>query len=134
MITKKNATIGILIIPWLVISLTQGEAQTTDEQKQALMGEWSGVWPGIHRDTSRLIIHEIDTEKAKARCTYISPRGTYPVMADFIPGANPKLEFKLDYGELDFVLKESVLKANFKGMVRGMNISNTTDMVKKPKK
>ncbi len=139
MITRKNITIafiGILITAWLVIFLTQVEAQTTDEQKQALIGEWSGVWPGAHGDISTLIIHEIDTEKAKARCTYTSPKGTFPVLADFTPGPNPKLEFKLDVdlAELRFILYKNILQANFKGVVRGMHMSNQTDMKKKPKK
>jgi hypothetical protein len=137
MITRKNTTIafiGILITAWLVVFLTQVEAQTTDDQKQTLIGEWTGVWPGVHGDISTLIIHEIDTEKAKARCTYISPKGTFPVLADFTPGSNPKLEFKLDFGELRFILDKNILQANFKGEVRGMYLSNQTDMKKKPKK
>jgi hypothetical protein len=137
MITKKTATIafiGILIITWLVVPFTQVDAQTTDEQKQALIGEWSGMWPGIHSDISTLIIHEIDTEKAKARCTYICPSGTYPVLADFIPGPNPKLEFKVEDRELKFVLKKNILQATVKGMIRGMYLTNSTDMEKKPKK
>jgi hypothetical protein len=137
MVTRKTATIafiGILIITWLVVPLAQVEAETTDEQKQALIGEWTGVWPGIHGDISTLIIHEIDTEKAKAQCTYISPKGTFPVLADFTPGPNPKLEFKLEHGELRFILYKNILQANFKGEVRGMYLSNSTNMEKKPKK
>lgn len=73
MVTKKTSAIvlGILITTWLAFFLTQVEAQTTDEQKQALIGEWRGVWPGMRGDSSTLIIHEIDAAKAKARCTYI---------------------------------------------------------------
>jgi hypothetical protein len=144
MITRNITTIaivGILIIAWPVIFLTQVGAETTDEQKQALMGEWTGVWPGISGDTSTLIIHEFDTEKAKAQCTYIVSRkdtGTkeYPVLSDFIPGPEPKLEFKLPYGHLKFVLKGKVLQGTFKGAHRGSGApwENTIDMEKKPKK
>jgi hypothetical protein len=147
MIRRKNtiiAFIGILIIAWPVIFLTIVEAETTDEQKQALIGEWTGVWPGVSGDTSTLIIHEIDTEKAKARCTYIISRkdtGTkeYPVLSDFIPGPEPKLEFKLPYGDLKFVLKGKVLQGAFKGAHRGTmsdikTFENTINMEKKPKK
>ena len=142
MITRKTPTIafiGLLITAWLVVFVTQVEAETTDEQQQALIGEWRGVWPGAHGDSSTLIIHEIDTEKAKARCTYTVHRidsGTkeYPVLADFIPGPNPKLEFKLEYGELQFVLKKSILQGTFEGMVRGFYLSNTVKMEKYSKK
>jgi len=144
MITRKTtliAFIGLLIIAWPGIFLTQVEAETADEQKQALIGEWTGVWPGISRDTSTLIIHEIDTEKAKARCTYIVSRkdtGTkeYPVLSDFIPGPEPRLEFKLPYGDLKFVLKGKVLQGTFKGAHRGSGVpwENTIDMEKKPKR
>lgn len=135
--TKRNMTIafvGILIVGWLLIPLSRVNADTTDGQTQMLIGEWTGVWPGIHGDESTLVIHEIDTEKAKARCTYTSPRGTFPVTADYTPGPNPKLTFKLDYGEFQFVLYDNLLKATFEGDVRGMNLSNRTDMGKKPKK
>ena len=144
MITRKTtliAFIGLLIIAWPVICLTQVEAETADEQKQALIGEWTGVWPGISRDTSTLIIHEIDTEKAKARCTYIVSRkdtGTkeYPVLSDFIPGPEPRLEIKLPYGDLKFVLKNKVLEATFRGWPPGgdRHLSKTIKMKKKPEK
>jgi len=42
------ALISILIAAWLVVFAAQVPAETTDEQKQALIGEWTGVWPGIY--------------------------------------------------------------------------------------
>ncbi len=53
MVTRKStavAFIAILIIAWLVVFVTQVGPQTTDEQKQTLIGEWSGVWPGYAGD------------------------------------------------------------------------------------
>lgn len=141
MITRKTTTIvfiGVLIIVWLVAPLTQVEAETTDEQKQALMGEWRGVWPGMHGDTSTLGIHEIDAAKVKARCTYIvnQPdlgKSEHEVLADFFPGPNPKLEFKTRGNEYKSVLKNNVLEISFVGSVRGVPISNATKMEKYPK-
>ena len=77
-----------------MVPLTRVEAETTDEQKQALIGEWRGVWPGLHGDSSTLIIHEIDAVKAKAKCTYILNqvdlgKSEHQVVADFFPGPNP---------------------------------------------
>ena len=46
MVTRKSTAVAfmaILIIAWLVVFVTQVEPQTTDEQKQALIGEWNGV-------------------------------------------------------------------------------------------
>ena len=43
MVTRKTsaiAFIGILITVWLMVFITQVEAETPDEQKQALIGEW----------------------------------------------------------------------------------------------
>ena len=60
MVTKKTtaiAFIGILITVGLVVFFTQVEAQTTDEQKQALIGEWRGLWAGYQSGSSTLIIH-----------------------------------------------------------------------------
>jgi hypothetical protein len=131
MTSKLFAFVAVLVAAWIVVFATQVQAQTTDEQKQALIGEWSGVWPGIHGDVSTLIIHEIDTEKKKARCTYTSPKGTFPVLAEFTPGPNPKIEFKLDYAELRFVLHKDTLQANVAGEIRGTQMSNQTDMKKK---
>jgi len=68
--SRVFAFVAVLITAWIVVFATQAQAQTTAEQKQALIGEWSGVWPGLHGDRSTLIIHEIDTEKKEARCTY----------------------------------------------------------------
>ena len=64
MVTRKTTAIAfmvILITACIMGFVTQGEAETTDEQKQALLGEWKGVWPGPSGDTLTLIIHEIDT-------------------------------------------------------------------------
>jgi len=140
MVTRKTtaiAFIGILITAGLVVFFTQVQAQTTDEQKQALIGEWNGSWPPWY-EPATLIIHEIDTANAKARCTYTaSSRGLkeYPVLADFSPGQNPKLGFKVEAGDMQFVLKDKVLEGTFRGMsAYGQNISNTIKMEKKPKK
>jgi len=74
-----------------------------------------------------LIIHEIDTAKAKAWCTYTgSERGEkkYPVLADFTPGPNQKLQFKVEMGDLQFVLKKKVLEGTFRGInTAGQNVS-----------
>ena len=74
MITRKTTTIAfinILIIAGLVVFLTQVEAGTTDQQEQALIGEWRGApWPGVHGNTSILVIHKIDAANGKAQCTY----------------------------------------------------------------
>src|SRR4030042_3136583 len=141
MITRKTTTIvfrGVLIIVWLVVPLTQVEAETTDEQKQALMGEWRGVWPGMHGDTSTLGIHEIDAAKAKARCTYIvnQPdlgKSEHEVLADFFPGPNPKLEFKARDKEFKCILRNNVLEISWVDYPRGFP-SNATKMEKYPKK
>ncbi len=140
MITRKNTTIafiGILITAWLVVFATQVEAETTDEQKQALIGEWRGLWGGYGRGSSTLIIHEIDTAKAKARCTYTDAwlgEKKDPILADFIPGPDPKLEFKVEGNELKFVLKKSILQGAFKGMRDGLYVNSTIKMEKYPKK
>jgi hypothetical protein len=142
MITRKTTTIaciGILIIAWLAVFLTQVKAETTDEQKQALIGEWRGVWPGVHGDSLTLIIHEIDDAKAKARCTYIvnrrrSGKSKHEVLADFFPGPNPKLEFKARGNDFKCVLLNNVLEISFVGSVRGVPMSNATKMGKYPKK
>ena len=139
MVKKATAIafIGILITVGLVVFFTQVEAQTTDEQKQALIGEWRGLWAGYQSGSSTLIIHEIDTAKAKARCTYTdvySGEKKYPVLADFTPGANPKLEFKVEGKDYEVILKNKVLQATFRGVAQGMSQSNSTKMVKKPQK
>ena len=140
MATRKTtavAFIAILITAWLMVFLTQVKAQTTDEQKQALIGEWRGLWGGYGRGSSTLIIHEIDTAKAKARCTYTDGwlgEKKYQVLADFTPGPDPKLEFKLEGNEFNFVLKKSILQGAFKGMRDGLYVNSTIKMEKYPKK
>jgi hypothetical protein len=136
MVTRKTTAVGfisILITAWLVVFAIQVEAQTTEEQKQALIGEWTGVWMGYHQNTSTLIIHEIDTQKGKARCTSIVLGETVPVLADFTPGPKPKLEFKLGQATYRFVLSKGVLSASVKGILNGTYVSNSTIMKKKPK-
>jgi len=135
--TSAIAFIGILITVWLMVFVTQVEAETTDEQKQALIGEWRGVWGGLSRSSATLIIHEIDTANAKARCTYTSSglaEKKYPVLADFFPGPNPKIEFKVEGNELKFVLEKNILQGSFKGMFSGVYMSNAIKMEKYPKK
>ena len=161
MVTRKTnpiAFIGILITAWLVVFATQVEAQTTDEQKQALIGEWRGVWLGTTLDAI-LVIHEIDTANAKARCTYTtSALGAkkHPVLANFTPGPNPKIEFKIandlspkahaiesllvppkEANDYQFVLRKKVLKGAFRGTgmeAAGHSTSSTIQMEKYPKK
>jgi len=140
MVTRKTtavAFIAILIIAWLVVLVTQVGAQTTDEQKQALIGEWRGRSEGYMRASVTLIIHEIDTAKTKARCTYTTAlmgEKKYPVLADFTPGANPKLDFKLEMGDYQFVLKNNQLQGRFKGIIDGIYVNSTITMEKYPKK
>ena len=91
----------------------------------------------LWRGSSTLIIHEIDTAKAKARCTYTdaySGENKYPVLADFTPGPDPKLEFKLEGNEFKFVLKKNILQGAFKGMRSGLYVNSTVKMEKYPKK
>ena len=138
MVTRKTFAItfiGIMTTACLMVFVIQVKAETTDEQKQALIGEWEGVMLGL--DTPHtLIIHEIDIANAKARCTFIPARGEkQPALADFIPGPNPKLLFKLKGNDYQFVLKDKVLEGTFHGMLAtGHYVSNTIKMEKIAKK
>ncbi len=131
------AFIAILIIAWLVVFAPQAVAQNADEQKKALMGEWRGVWEGLSRSSSTLIIHEIDSAKAKARCTFTDGylgEKKYPVLADFTSGPEPKLEFKLEGNDYNFVLKKNILRGSLKGMSSMGYTSTAIKMEKYPKK
>lgn len=140
--TRKTAIIVIITIlgsAWLLANGTQMEAQTSDEQKQALIGEWKGVWPGIHGDSSTLIVHEIDDANAKARCTYIVDqkdlgKSEHEVMADFLPGPDPQLKFRARDNDFTCVLYKDLLSISFVGSVRGVPMSNSTTMKRHPKK
>ena len=140
MVTRKAtafAFIAILIIAWLVVFVTQVEAETIDEQIQTLIGEWNGAWPGLPGAPCTLIIHEIDSANAKARCTYTTasrPEKKYPVMADFIPGPQPKLEFTVEGYEIKLVLKGKVLQGTGRGMTTLGLGSNTIEIEKSPQK
>jgi len=63
-----------------------------DQQEQALIGEWRGApWPGVHGDTSILVIHKIDAANGKAQCTYTvnqkdMGKSEYEILADYLPG------------------------------------------------
>ncbi len=140
MVTRKNIAsifVGVLITSCLVIFATLAEAQTLDEQKQALIGEWRGVWEGLSRSSSTLIIHEIDADKAKAKCTFTDAylgEKKYPVLADFTRGPDPKIEFRLEGNDYIFVLKKAKLQGTFKGMSSMGYTSTTIKMEKYPKK
>ncbi len=88
--------------------------------------------------TQILIIHEIDTAKAKARCTYIDAYLSgekYEVLANFVPGPDPKLEFNLVGNEFKFVLKNKVLQGTFRGTTPGgLHTTSTIEMEKYPPK
>jgi myosin-crossreactive antigen len=140
--TRKTAIIAIITIlgsAWLLANVTQMQAQTSDEQKQALIGEWKGVWPGHHGDSSTLIVHEIDDSNAKARCTYIVDqkdlgKSEHEVLADFFPGPNPQLKFRARNNDYTCVLHKDLLSISLVGSVRGVPKSNSTTMEKHPKK
>jgi len=112
MVTKKTtavAFIGILIAAGLVAFVTQVQSQTLDQQKEALIGEWRGLWATHQRGFCTLIIHEIDIAKGKARCTYTDAYLSdkkYPLLADLTPGPEPRLAFKVEGNEYNFVLKK----------------------------
>ena len=138
----KVLTASVLTFALLLVSAPVcSEEMAIDEQKLALIGEWRCDWPGAHGDSSTLIIHEIDAAKGKARCTYIvypgdSDKSEHEVLADFFPGANPKLTFKNARGDdLTCVLyNKEILGISFVGSVRGVPMSTTTTMYKYPKK
>jgi hypothetical protein len=58
------------------------------------------------------------------------------VLADFIPGPSPKIEFKAEGGnEFKSVLKKKVLHGTFRGMIpSGITTSSWIEMEKEPKK
>jgi hypothetical protein len=58
----------------------------------------------------------------------------YPVLADFIPGPEPKLDIKVEGNEYKFVLKKSILQGAFNGMRDGLNVNQTIKMEKNLKK
>jgi len=140
---KLLITSFLVIVLSIVAAPVCSEEMTIDEQKIALIGEWRCEWPGISGDSSTLIIHEIDAAKGKARCTFIfqpgdADKSEHEVLADFYPGANPKLKFKAsreDHAK-DFtcVLYKDILSISFVGSVRGEPMSGTTTMYKYPKK
>jgi len=140
---KLLITSFLVLVLSIVAAPVCSEEMTIDEQKLALIGEWRCDWPGVSGDSSTLIIHEIDAAKGKARCTFIfqpgdSNKSEHEVLADFFPGANPKLKFKASRKDhtKDFtcVLYKDILAISFVGSVRGVPMSNTTTMYKYPKK
>ena len=136
---KLLITSFLVIVLSIVAAPVCSEEMTIDEQKIALIGEWRCEWPGISGDSSTLIIHEIDAAKGKARCTFIAYPGDadkseHEVLADFFPGANPKLTFKARGNDFTCVLYKDILSMSFVGSVRGVPMSNTTTMYKYPKK
>jgi hypothetical protein len=68
---RKILLFSIVLLLSLGLGMSAAEEMTIDQQKQALLGEWRCEWPGVHGDRSTLIIHEIDADKGKARCTLI---------------------------------------------------------------
>jgi len=58
-----------------------------------------------------------------------------PTLAVFIPGPNPKLSFKLEDKDFEFVLKDKVLEGTFHGMTAtGHYVFNTIKMEKRASK
>lgn len=142
MVSPKTTKVGfvcIFIAVCLMAFVSPNlKAEMLDEQQKALLGEWKGEWPGIYGDTSTLTIHEIDTQKGKARCTYNlfqkdRGRSDFEIMADFIPGPNPQLEFRVRKNDFKCILKGEELHVSFVGEVRGAPWSNATIMKKTAK-
>ena len=140
---KLLITSFLVLILSIVAAPIYGEEMAIDDQKRALIGEWRCDWPGISGDSSTLIVHEIDAEKGKARCTFIFQPGdaeesAHEVMAKFFPGENPKLEFKACRPEhkknFTCVLYKDILSISFVGSVRGSPMSASTTMYKYTKK
>jgi len=136
---KLLITSFLILVLSFVAAPVCSEEMTIDEQKLALIGEWRCDWPGLSGDSSTLIIHEIDAAKGKSRCTYIvypgdSDKSEHKVLADFFPGANPKLTFKTRGNDFKCVLYKDILAISFVGSVRGVPFSNSTTMYKYPKK
>ena len=136
---KLLITSFLFLVLSIVAAPVCSEEMAIDEQKLALIGEWRCDWPGVSGDSSTLIIHEIDAAKGKARCTFIaypgdSDKSEHKVLADFFPGANPKLTFKTRGNDFTCVLYKDILSISFVGSVRGVPYSNTTTMYKYPKK
>ena len=136
---KLLITSFLVLVLSIVAAPVCSEEMAIDKQKLALIGEWRCEWPGISGDSSTLIIHEIDAAKGKARCTFIvypgdSVKSEHEVLADFFPGANPKLTFKARGNDFTCVLYKDLLGISFVGSVRGVPYSNTTTMYKYPKK
>ena len=99
---------------------------TPEDLYQSLIGEWRGWF--TYGVIGSLTIYEIDIAKAKARCrwtTKVAEWGSPPVVdntfvADFIPGPNPKVKWKIESGryQREFVLKNNLLEGSL--IVQGM--------------
>jgi hypothetical protein len=136
---KLLRTSFFVLVLSIIAAPAYSEEMAIDEQKATLIGGWRCEWPGVSGDSSTLIIHEIDSEKGKARCTFIvqpgdAEKSEHEVLADFFAGANPKLTFKARGNDFTCVLYKDILSISFVGSVRGVPVSNSTTMYKYPKK
>jgi hypothetical protein len=131
-------------------SASTAASGTPDNQYQALIGEWRGLYPNGLRAT--LIIHEIDIANAKVGCRFSGWGNDHAVTiydrkfenvairADFIPGPSPKLKWVYDnqteVGQWELILKNNVLEGTRtrKGMFGPPTIVHTITLEKYVKK
>jgi len=140
MLTRKITVVTFMVTFISVILLpctTYKKAEAADEQYQALIGEWSAVWPGDSGDRSTIIIHEIDVANSKAQITYVvdladEGHKEYKIIADFISDPSPTLKFNARDKDFTCILKRGKLDVSLVGNVRGVQMSNVCKMEKRP--
>jgi mannose-6-phosphate isomerase-like protein (cupin superfamily) len=130
--------ISILFCTFLLVFINSIKVYAAEDNYKDLLGEWSGIWPGMSYDRTTLIIHEIDTEKSKARITFMTDRldsghEEYDIIADFIPDPRPTLKFNAVKNDFTciYLPRSKKLEVSYVGDSRGVQMSNSVKMEKR---
>ncbi|MDF1556035.1 MAG: cupin domain-containing protein [Deferrisomatales bacterium] len=141
MLRAINSTIVCVLVlasAAIITMATPQVAGSSDEEYKDLIGEWSGVWPGMSYDRGTVVIHEIDTEKLKARVTLMVDRldsghEEHEIVADFIEDSVPTIKFRAVKNDFTCVYRKRAKKldVSYEGDSRGVKMSNSVKMEKR---
>lgn len=115
-----------------------GDALSSERKYKGLVGEWSGIWPGMSYDRGTIVIHEVDAETKKVRITYIvdrldTGREEHEAMGDLTLDPVPTLKFTAVKNDFTCVYRRRArqLDVSYEGDSRGVKMSNSCKMEKR---
>lgn len=139
----KQINLAVLCVTFLISVLAvfvavPDYAISSEGKYEGLVGEWSGIWPGMSYDRGTIIIHEVNAETKKVRITLVVDRldtghEEHEAIGDLTLKPVPTIKFTAAKNDFTCVYRRRAkqLDVSYEGDSRGVKMSNSCKMEKR---